>query len=334
LIAESTLATFKVVVKIPGKPDVQASLSHGMNTSLFVPCNTIVTICEQDIPKGYKPEAECVEVDTGACPSKPIIIRNKPGFDLIIKKSASKDNPCFNEPFKYYYKVTNVGPAAVPIYVTDDKCSPVVLVNGDDNHDGLIQNKETWEYECKAIVRAPLEITDCATWRVKNTATVRVADKLTGWVDLNPSDNTATYEVFPCPCMDPVPPYSCPPETWIIYCLWPAPFNTLMPIAAIFKSSQIDASVTLFDALGLVGDSTTATGAVNRLVKAATAAVLNQARFGVGFTAYPVIETLVVNVNNALKMNNLAQLNALSDLLESANVMHDCPLEPCDMIGA
>lgn len=72
-------------------------------------------------------------------------------FNLSIRKTG----PTFvgeDGKVTFDYAVKNVGPAAVTPVVTDDKCSPVELVSGDDNHDGLIQPTEKWLFKCSTTL--------------------------------------------------------------------------------------------------------------------------------------------------------------------------------------
>ncbi|MFA5946600.1 MAG: ice-binding family protein [Patescibacteria group bacterium] len=64
----------------------------------------------------------------------------------------------------YTKRVTN--PGTVPlsnVYLTDDKCSPVVFVSGDTNSDNLLDPSETWTYTCRTNLTATTTNTVTAT---------------------------------------------------------------------------------------------------------------------------------------------------------------------------
>jgi uncharacterized repeat protein (TIGR01451 family) len=53
----------------------------------------------------------------------------------------------------YTYVVTNAGDAALTtVTVTDDKCTPVTFVSGDDGDDEVLGLTETWTYTCVATL--------------------------------------------------------------------------------------------------------------------------------------------------------------------------------------
>lgn len=63
----------------------------------------------------------------------------------------------------YHYAVKNFL-SEVPltgIQVTDDKCSPVKFIEGDDNHDSKLDYSETWRYSC--TIKLPVTTQSIAT---------------------------------------------------------------------------------------------------------------------------------------------------------------------------
>lgn len=56
----------------------------------------------------------------------------------------------------YSYAVTNSNPDAplASVSVSDDKCSPVSYLSGDDDDDGRLQSDETWTFSCTAWLGA------------------------------------------------------------------------------------------------------------------------------------------------------------------------------------
>ena len=68
---------------------------------------------------------------------------------INIDKTADPPTIYPGQPVTYTYTVTNTGdtPLANPV-VTDSVCSPVTIVSGDDNSNGLLDVNETWTYTC------------------------------------------------------------------------------------------------------------------------------------------------------------------------------------------
>jgi uncharacterized repeat protein (TIGR01451 family) len=80
-----------------------------------------------------------------------------PGYchspDIAIAKSASLEHVYVGTGVTYMYTVTNPGDA--PLQITgpsDDKCSSVIYVGGDDGHAGWLDPTETWTYQCSMAV--------------------------------------------------------------------------------------------------------------------------------------------------------------------------------------
>lgn len=68
-------------------------------------------------------------------------------------------------PVTYNYAVWNVGgaQALTNISVTDDKCSPAILLSGDTNGNGKLDPGENWKYSCTATLAATMTNTAIAT---------------------------------------------------------------------------------------------------------------------------------------------------------------------------
>lgn len=69
--------------------------------------------------------------------------------EVSIEKSASSYEVFPGEEVTYTYTVSNPGDFDLDgVNVTDDKCSPVTYVSGDDGDDGVLGVDEVWTYEC------------------------------------------------------------------------------------------------------------------------------------------------------------------------------------------
>ena len=73
---------------------------------------------------------------------------------LHLEKSASPESlPVGGGTATYTYVVTNIGNAALSnVGVTDDKCSPVTYVSGDENSNNRLDLTETWRFTCSATL--------------------------------------------------------------------------------------------------------------------------------------------------------------------------------------
>jgi hypothetical protein len=70
------------------------------------------------------------------------------------------------------------------VTISDDKCSPVTLLGGDTNGDGLLDGDETWSYRCAAILAQD----------TTNTATAEAVD-MTG-MPVSPDSELAFVRVI------------------------------------------------------------------------------------------------------------------------------------------
>ena len=136
-----------------------------------------------------------------------------------IEKSASPSS--LDAPggeVTYTYQVTNSNPEASlgSVEVSDDSCSPVSYVSGDDNADGRLQSGESWTFRCTATVT--VTTTGVATasgeyngvgFSAQDEATVEVAEATP---TPTPTETpTATPAVTPRPTAHPTPAPSTEP---------------------------------------------------------------------------------------------------------------------------
>jgi len=104
---------------------------------------------------------------------------------IAIDKAPSARSVSPGTTVVYTYTVTNPGDVPLTaVAVTDDKCSPVALVSGDANGDGILQVAETWTFTCSQVQTGSLDTltnvgtaigTDPLGLVVKSTDTVTVA---------------------------------------------------------------------------------------------------------------------------------------------------------------
>ncbi|MEM7530773.1 MAG: SdrD B-like domain-containing protein [Chloroflexota bacterium] len=76
-------------------------------------------------------------------------------IDPAIQITVQPDQPVVlaGTDVEYTYQVTNEGDDPLSnVVVTDDRCSPVTFVSGDDNNDGILDLNETWIYTCTATI--------------------------------------------------------------------------------------------------------------------------------------------------------------------------------------
>ncbi|MFZ5917452.1 MAG: DUF7507 domain-containing protein [Chloroflexota bacterium] len=100
-----------------------------------------------------------------------------PGYcinpEIAIAKSADLAISYAGHTVAYLYTVTNPGddPLSSPT-LTDDKCSSITFVGGDDNADDRLDPDETWQYNCSMSLSAD----------TTNTATITATHTLDGTV--------------------------------------------------------------------------------------------------------------------------------------------------------
>ncbi len=116
---------------------------------------------------------------------------------IRVVKSADRTVMLPNGQVKYSYRVTNPGDDPLKsVAVSDDKCAPLVFVNGDGNGSGQLDPGEVWLYSCTTNLSVttvntvtagavdtlgnPVSATDTATVTVVNPAinVVKSADPL------------------------------------------------------------------------------------------------------------------------------------------------------------
>jgi hypothetical protein len=259
---------------------------------------------EVNLPAGYYAGYETILFTTG---------QNYPDwtfpnvitFDLAVDKTGPA-TAYQGDTITYNYAVTNAGPAQVAPEVTDNKCSPVIYVSGDTDHDGLIEPGETWTYKCY------YKITQAPDTYVTNTAIADDVFDPTGWVlggDRNLSDNTDSWSLK-------VIWKGCTANTWKYKpaAQWPAGYTPTTLVRNVFSipsswlsSGKLDLNGngtddTLLDALKYSGDlSTTSTTMARRvLLREVVAGLLNEAAYGNSYPTYSGQSALKSAVNSAL----------------------------------
>ncbi|GEM_PF-2102044 len=152
--------------------------------------------CEVDLPAGYLPAYECISYQTGeGYPDWTYL--NVVTFDLAVEKSAPA-NAREGDIIIYTYKLTNSGPAAVSPLISDDKCSPINYLSGDDG-DGKIEPGEEWLYNCSYQIPE-----GTAGTKIENRVAVRDEEGegrpnywwLGGDRDLSNNSDTAEVEIL------------------------------------------------------------------------------------------------------------------------------------------
>ena len=103
--------------------------------------------------------------------------------NIAVDKTADATLIYAGETVTYTYAVTNPGDDPLSgVSVSDDKCSPVTFVEGDENSNYKLDPSETWRYSCSTTLNAD----------VTNTATVTGTDSAGGTVN---ATNTAFVDV-------------------------------------------------------------------------------------------------------------------------------------------
>ena len=88
---------------------------------------------------------------------------------IVIDKVANLAQVSVGDSVTYTYTVTNPGNAPLAaVSVTDDKCGPVTLTDGDTDDDALLDPGETWKFTCTATLSNPGQIINTGTVRGKD----------------------------------------------------------------------------------------------------------------------------------------------------------------------
>ncbi|UCC63532.1 MAG: putative Ig domain-containing protein, partial [Anaerolineae bacterium] len=105
---------------------------------------------------------------------------------ITLQKAANPEAVYAGEPVTYTYTVANPGndPLWIGANVSDDKCSPIEFVSGNDNDNDTLDPGEVWTYICSTAVStditntATVTGTDSAggTWSVTDSVFVDVRD--------------------------------------------------------------------------------------------------------------------------------------------------------------
>jgi uncharacterized repeat protein (TIGR01451 family) len=98
---------------------------------------------------------------TGSTSATVLVVGGRLNPAIAVTKTASATDVRPGGRVAYTYNVTNTGTMPLAdIRVTDDRCSDVSYVSGDDNGDGLLTNAvnegwpdETWVYTCSTTLR-------------------------------------------------------------------------------------------------------------------------------------------------------------------------------------
>jgi hypothetical protein len=120
--------------------------------------NTVLTACTISVTTFATNLNNAVQVtsatgmgataQTGTC----VTINQNPAIH-IVKVANPTLLPVGGGPVTYTYAVTNVGNVPLSnVTVVDDKCSPVVFLNGDTNNDAKLDLTETWHYSCTKTI--------------------------------------------------------------------------------------------------------------------------------------------------------------------------------------
>ena len=74
---------------------------------------------------------------------------------VAIDKVANRTPIQAGDTVTYTYEVDNTGDDPLSgVDVGDDKCAPVEFVEGDDNHNYVLDPDEVWTYECSTVLSA------------------------------------------------------------------------------------------------------------------------------------------------------------------------------------
>lgn len=96
---------------------------------------------------------------TGTC-----VTSNKNPAIHVVKIANPTLLPVGGGPVIYSYAVTNVGNVPLSnVTLVDDKCSPVVFLNGDTNGNAKLDLTETWHYSCTTTITVTTTNTVVAT---------------------------------------------------------------------------------------------------------------------------------------------------------------------------
>jgi uncharacterized repeat protein (TIGR01451 family) len=105
---------------------------------------------------------------------------------IAIEKTAAPTIIYPDETVIYTYTVTNLGDDPLDVDLSDDQCSPLDSLGGDDNINGELDPGEIWTYRCTAIVSADITNTATVTGTDSAGGTVNATD--TAFVDvINPA---------------------------------------------------------------------------------------------------------------------------------------------------
>jgi uncharacterized repeat protein (TIGR01451 family) len=118
-----------------------------------------------------------------------------------ITKTPSATSVVAGTEVTYTYNVTNLGTMFLTgVTVTDNTCSPVSYVSG-DNGDGILQPGETWKYTCTATVNVTTTNTGTATgWFGNNTTSAQAQATVTVTTPpATPATTTPTSTPTPTP---------------------------------------------------------------------------------------------------------------------------------------
>ena len=131
------------------------------NTTI-APCATTVTNFATNLNNSVQvtsSNAGSATAVTGTC-----VTKNPQPAIHIVKVANPTLLPVGGGPVTYTYAVTNVGNVPLSnVTVVDDKCSPVVFLNGDTNADAKLDLTETWHYSCTATITVTTTNTVVAT---------------------------------------------------------------------------------------------------------------------------------------------------------------------------
>ena len=149
-----------------GKLDAGETWSYTCTATLTeTTVNTVTAVATDDDGNSAQAQAQArVEVIT---PS------------IVIDKSADPESGQPGTPITYTYVVTTPGEPLTDVTVTDDQCSPVTYVGGDDG-DGVLESGERWTYTCSKNADASTPTNIATAVGVDRTGTkVEATDKVT-----------------------------------------------------------------------------------------------------------------------------------------------------------
>ena len=91
------------------------------------------------------------------------------GGGLVIDKSVDKSEVAIGGSVTYTYEVKTTRATMFNVFVTDNKCSPVVYSTGDDG-DNELEKGEIWEFTCTTNIYEDTVNVAYATGTIKNTS--------------------------------------------------------------------------------------------------------------------------------------------------------------------